>query len=142
MRIQRLDQPAQLAFALAFRYSDEASGITIPITLRYEGYGLETKAIVDPGANVCLFKREFGEELGILIERGIHVTLNSLGGPIQAFGHEVVLQTGDIVFESIVYFAKYHGLKRNLLGRQGWARKILLGINDNDCVLYLNSLAA
>ena len=141
MRIQRLDEPAQLGFSLAFHYSDEATGITVPIALRYEGREIETKAIVDPGAAVCLFKREHGEELGIPIEQGEPVTLDSLGGPIQAFGHEVVLQTGDIVFESIVYFAKYHGLKRNLLGRQGWGRKILIGINDNDCVLYLNSLA-
>ncbi|MEK7830058.1 MAG: hypothetical protein AAB401_03185 [Acidobacteriota bacterium] len=141
MHIQRLDRPVQLTFSLAFRYSDEVSGIIIPIAVRYEGRAIETKAIVDPGAGVCLFKREHGEELGIPIERGELITLDTLGGPIQAFGHEVILQTGDIVFESIVYFAKHHGLKRNLLGRQGWVRKMLLGINDNDNVLYLNSFS-
>ena len=140
MQIQRLDQPIQLTFSLAFRYADETGGIIIPIAVRYRGNAIETKATVDPGATVCLFKREHGEELGIPIERGELITLGTLGGPIQAYGHLVVLQTADIVFESIVYFAKVHGLKRNLLGRQGWARKILLGINDNDCVLYLNSL--
>ncbi|NOT60808.1 MAG: hypothetical protein HOP19_11365 [Acidobacteria bacterium] len=140
MQIQRLDQPVQLTFSLAFHYADDASGIIIPMAVRFAGYAIETKATVDPGATVCLFKREHGEELGIPIERGELITLGTLGRPIQAYGHEIVLQTGDIAFESIVYFAKAHGLKRNLLGRQGWARKILLGINDDDCMLYLNSL--
>jgi hypothetical protein len=131
----------QLTFTLSFRYQDDPGGITIPIILRYQGRTLDVWGNVDPGAAVCLFKRKLGELLAIPIESGAPVTLDTLGGPLAAFGHEVVLQTGDIVFESIVYFAKYHGLKRNLLGRQGWGRKILLGINDNDNMFYLNALS-
>ncbi len=132
--------PVQLDFALSYRYDDDPSGITIPITLRYLGRALDVWGIVDPGAAVCLFKRELGEELGIPIEQGEPIRLDSLGGPLDAFGHEVILQTGDLVFESIVYFAKYPNLARNLLGRQGWLRKLLLALNDNDNLLYLNSL--
>ena len=135
-----IQTPTQLTFSQHYRYKDDIEGITIPVTLRYDGEPLRVWAKVDPGASVCLFRREHGEELGIPIEQGELITLDTLNGSLQAFGHEVVLQTGDLVFESIVYFAKYPGLRRNLLGRQGWLRKSLVAINDNDCVLYLNSL--
>ena len=129
-----------LTFSEAVHYEDDPNGISQGVTLRYQGKPLRIEAKVDPGAAVCLFKREVGEKLGIPIEQGEPITLETLNGSLEAFGHEVVLQTGDLVFESIVYFAKYPGLRRNLLGRQGWLRKSLVAINDNDCVLYLNSL--
>ena len=131
-----------LTFAEVFHYDDDPTGITLSVTLRYRGQPLRIDAKVDPGAAVCLFKRELGEELGIPVEQGKPITLETLNGSLEAFGHEVILQTGDLVFESIVYFAKYPGLRRNLLGREGWLRKSLVAINDNDCVIYLNSLAA
>ena len=137
-----IQTPTQLTFSQHYRYKDDPSGITIPVTLRYGGEPLRVHAKVDPGASVCLFRREHGEELGIPVEQGELITLDTLNGSLQAYGHELVLQTGGLVFESIVYFAKYPGLRRNLLGREGWLRKSLLAINDNDCVLYLNHLAA
>ena len=47
------------------------------------------------------------------------IVLLSLGSPLEAFGHEVTLQTGTLAFQSLVYFAKYPWLPRNILGRQG-----------------------
>ncbi|MGH9766941.1 MAG: hypothetical protein ACREAB_05840 [Blastocatellia bacterium] len=57
---------------------------------------------------------------------------------LEAFGHEVTLQTGQLVFQSTVYFAKYHGLPRNLLGRRGWLRNLRLALIDYDNLLYLS----
>lgn len=68
--------------------------------------------------------------------------LSSLGGPLEAFGHEVTLQTGTLVFHSLVYFAKYPGLPRNILGRQGWLRNLRLAIIDYDNLLYLSAYDA
>ena len=73
------------------------------------------------------------------LEQGLPITLSGLGGSIEAFGHEIVLQTGDIAFHSVVYFAKDPGLAQNLLGRQGWLRNLRLAVNDYDSLLYVSA---
>lgn len=57
---------------------------------------------------------------------------------MEAFGHEVVLQTCGMAFPSFVYFAKYPGLQRNLLGRRGWLRQLRIGIVDYDSLICLS----
>lgn len=64
--------------------------------------------------------------------------MGGLTGSLEAFGHQVTLQTGELIFQSTVYFAKYPGVQRNLLGRQGWLRNLRLAIIDYDNLLYLS----
>ena len=44
-----------------------------------------------------------------------------------------------LVFQSLIYFAKYPGLPRNLLGRIGWLRNLRLAVIDYDNMIYLNT---
>lgn len=129
----------QLTFEQEHQYKDSEEGIAIEVTLCYEEQTFAAQAKVDPGAAVCLFSNEIGQRLGIPIEQGIPKRLGGLTGSLDAFGHEVTLQTGDIAFQSIVYFAKYPGLQRNLLGQQGWLRNLRLAVIDYDNVLYLSA---
>ncbi len=129
----------QLTFDEEYRYKDDESGISISVILTYGGKTVHTDAKVDPGSAVCLFSYEDGLDLGVPIERGIPITLSGLTGSLDAFGHEVTLQTGQLVFQSTVYFAKYPGLPRNLLGRRGWLRNLRLGLIDYDNLLYLSA---
>lgn len=128
----------RLEFSKQHVYPDDKPGITVPVILGYGGLSYNTSAKVDPGADVCLFKNEIGLKLGLPLEDGIPITLDSLGGSIEAFGHEVTLQTCDMAFTSFAYFAKYPGLRRNLLGRQGWLRQLRIAIVDYDNLLYLS----
>lgn len=128
----------QLSFAEEYHYKDDDEGIPIEVKLSYAGNSIETTAKVDPGAAVCLFGNEIGIALGIQIEQGMPIKLDGLAGSLDAFGHEVTLQTGDLVFQSVVYFAKYPGLPRNLLGRQGWLRNLRLAVIDYDNLLYFS----
>ena len=128
----------QLTFNEELRYADDPAGITFPTLISYGGKTLRASAKVDCGADVCLFSREIGEELGLQVEQGIPKTLNLLNSSLEAFGHEVVIQTSDLIFQSVIYFAKYPGLPRNILGRQGWLRNIRLAIIDYDNLLYLS----
>ena len=93
---------------------------------------------MDTGSAVCLFSHKAGSALGIPVEQGIPVKLGGLAGTLEAFGHEVTLQTSQLAFQSLVYFAKYPGLERNLLGRRGWLRNLRLGLIDYDNLLYLS----
>jgi hypothetical protein len=128
-----------LNFDQEILYKDNDEGIPIEITLTYAGTSIDITAKVDTGSSVCLFTHEDGLDLGISIEQGIPIHLGSLTGSLEAFGHEVTLQTGDIAFQSLVYFAKYPGLQRNLLGRQGWLRNLRLAVIDYDNLLYLSA---
>ena len=129
----------QLSFAEEFDYDDDPSGITIPVMLSYGATDILVSAKVDTGAQVCLFSHEDGLKLGIPIEQGLFTKLDSLGGPLEAFGHEVTIQTGELAFRSLAFFAKYPGLPRNVLGRQGWLRNMRMAVIDYDNLLYLNS---
>jgi len=64
--------------------------------------------------------------------------MGSMTGTLDTFGHEVTIQVNDIVLHSMVYFAKYPGIPRNLLGRNGWIRKLRLGLVDYDNTIYLS----
>lgn len=128
-----------LSFRETIRYKESITGISIPVMLSYGPQALWTDAKVDPGAEVCLFKHEEGSKLGLLVERGIPITLGTLTGSVEAFGHEVTLQTGDLIFQSLVYFAKYPHLPRNILGRRGWLRNLKLAVIDYDNLLYLSA---
>jgi hypothetical protein len=131
-----------LSFDEEFRYKDDEEGISISVVLTYRGKTQRADAKVDPGATVCLFSHEDGVKLGIPIEQGEPIRLGGLTGTLDAYGHEVTLQTGDVSFQSVVYFAKYPGLQRNLLGRRGWLRNLRLGLIDYDNVLYLSAYDA
>lgn len=118
----------QLTFDQEYHYKDDDEGIPIEVSLSYAGTTVEVQAKVDPGAAVCLFSHEIGLKLGLPIEQGIPIRLGGLTGSLDAYGHEVTLQTGDIAFQSMVYFAKHPGLQRNLLGRRGWLRNFRLAL--------------
>ena len=108
----------QLTFAEAFLYPDDPSGITMPVVLIYGGKAIRISPKVDTGAAVCLFSHEDGLKLSLPATQGMLVVLSSLGGSLAACGHEATLQTGTLAFQSLVYFAKYPVLPRNILGRQ------------------------
>jgi len=129
----------QITFDQEHRYPDDEEGISISIKLTYGDESFRVDAKVDPGAAVCLFSHEVGLKLGVPIEQGIPIKLGGLTGSLDAFGHELTLQTGNIAFQSIVYFARHPNLPRNLLGRQGWLRNLKLGVIDYDNLLYLSA---
>ena len=125
-----------LPFEEAFRYADHADGIVIPVTLQSGEFAHQCFAAVDCGASVCLFSREVAELLKIEVERGEYKRLRTLTGGLEAYGHEISLKALNLVVASTVYFARYEGLPRNLLGRQGWLRKLNFGLVDQDNLLY------
>ena len=129
----------QLNFTEEIVYDENPAGITIFISLRSGERELYVEAKVDTGAEVCLFTNEIGRRLGILIEQGVPITIGTLAGALEAFGHEITLQTGELTFQSVVYFAKYPGLPRNILGRRGWLRNLKMAVVDYDNLLYLSA---
>jgi hypothetical protein len=129
----------RLSFDVELTYADDPSGIAIPIFVGFGVSVLRDSAEIDTGAEVCLFRQELAEELGIALEAGVPKTLNTLAGSLECFGHEVTIYTNELAFQSLIYFAKYPGLPRNILGRQGWLRNLRLAVIDYDDLLYLSA---
>ncbi len=129
---------ADLSFAVTYQYPDRPDGITVPVLLSAGGQVIQASAKVDTGAECCIFSQELGLKLGLEIESGLYKQMGSLTGTLDTYGHDVVIQTFGIAFESVVYFAKYPGLRRNLLGRNGWLRHLQLAIIDYENTLHLS----
>jgi hypothetical protein len=129
----------QMNFDVAYLYEDSTEGISLPITLTYGNNQIRSYAKVDTGAEFCIFSLELGENLGIDVSSGIPKTMGSLTGTLDTFGHEVIIQACGIAVQSVAFFAKYPGLPRNLLGRNGWIRKLRLGIVDYDNTIFLTT---
>jgi hypothetical protein len=132
----------QLDFSYRYSFTRTKSGLTIPVSLSRGALIEKTEAKIDTGSEYCLFRREIGEALEIEIESGLPRTFSTLTGSLDAYGHEVTLQSFDLAFQSFVYFAKEYGLPRNLLGSVGWLRNLRFGLVDYEEVLYLGSYSA
>jgi hypothetical protein len=130
--------PFPLNFNIRYEYDSLRSGIFIPVTLRLGGTAVPCDAEVDTGSQVCIFQRELGVSLGVEIETGHRIVLSSLGGSLGAFGHYATLHTLGIELDSVVYFAEDYNLPRNILGRDGWLRKLRLAVVDYDAEIYLS----
>lgn len=129
---------SQLRFRLKYEYDAQQPGVTIPLMLRFDDGRVPCDARLDTGAQICLFQRELGELLGLNIEAGHRLKVETLAGSLVVFGHSVTLETFGIELDSIVYFSERYGLPRNLLGREGWLQKIRLAIIDYDSTLFLS----
>jgi hypothetical protein len=128
----------QLFFDVRYEYDSRLVGITIYANLTYGDVGMTVQAKVDPGAEYCLFQREVADDLGIELTSGDFRRFDTLAGSVDAYGHTVKLSTLGIEFDSHVYFAAEYGLKRNLLGQNGWLRKMRVAIIDYDATIYLS----
>jgi predicted aspartyl protease len=131
-----------IEFEVVFNYGDQEEGIEIPLALNANGRSMMTVGFVDTGCGACLFSNEIGMELGIDIESGEFAIFKSgAGGSVPAYGHPVVIEFLGIAFESFVYFAKFPGLQRSLLGRAGFLRKLRFGLIEYDTTALFAALS-
>jgi hypothetical protein len=129
-----------LSFDVTHIYTS-TDGIKIPLVISFGGKEVQTTGYVDSGAEACVFRNEIGQMLGIDIEAGEPKSFGpASGGTLETYGHMVIIEFLGITLESIVYFAKYPGLRRNLLGRNGWLSKLRFGLVDYDRTVFLSSL--
>lgn len=129
--------PYQLTFPVRQKFRTTAVGITIPFSVERNGIAVHGYGKLDNGSEYCLFQREVADELGIEIEDGLPVRLNTLTGSFTGYGHTVVLTTFEIHFESFVLFSPAYGTSRNILGRVGWLNNLHLGLTMDDEMIYL-----
>ena len=129
-----------LTFPTMHRYDESEQGITLPVALSLDNHpGVELPAKVDTGASFCIFKREYGEVLGLKIEDGFRQRVVSItGNSFEVFGHEVNVRVLGVEVFQMVYFAGDRSYRRDVLGRSGWLDRIKIAISDYERKLYLS----
>ena len=127
-----------LSFSTLHRYETSLPGIVVPVELQIADRRVKIPDTrLDTGATHCIFKKEYGELLGLDVEAGVEERFGTASGPFIGFGHELTLCALGFEFAAIVYFAdlKY---PRNVLGRFGWLQQMRIGIIDYDGKLFVS----
>lgn len=127
-----------MEFEHQFKYLSLKGGIWIQAYLSVGGAPVRCEAKIDTGSEYCVFQREMADKLGLNVESGYRMPLDSPGGVVETYCHEVTLHTLALSFESIVCFVSNPYFPRNLLGRNGWLIHLKLGIIDYEQTIYLS----
>ena len=128
-----------LEFAKTYNYDTLKTGISLPVILQSGETFLEINAKLDTGASHCIFERNHAELLNLDIESGEPTIIGTATGKFHAFEHRITLITFGLSWEATVCFIAEEGIKRNILGRQGWLNRLKLGLVDYEGKLFLNS---
>lgn len=129
-----------LKFSESYNYDTLKTGISLPIILQSGETQIEIQAKLDTGSTHCIFERKHAELLDLEIESGEPIIIGTATGKFQAFQHRITLITFGLSWEATVCFIAEDGIKRNILGRQGWLDRIKLGLIDYEGKLLLSSL--
>jgi hypothetical protein len=125
------------SFRVAHDYS-EAMAIRVPVTLRAGKDETTFNAYIDTGSSFCVFRRGQAEVLGIDVESGSLLRIDTVTGGFDAYGHMLTLETLGYSFDVTVYFAAHESFSRNVLGRIGWLDQVRLGLIEYESKLYLS----
>jgi len=105
MKFDYQDWPAEASEA--FPHRKKTSRPTIRLTARFQNESAEMLALIDSGADYCLFPSSLGEELGLDIKSGPKEwTQGSDGQPFIAYFHEITLIVKTHQIQAWVGFAE------------------------------------
>ena len=125
-------------FEVKHIYDPGEPGISVPVILSIGQKTIKLSAKIDTGAIYCLFTRQYGEELGLDIEKGHYQELKGISNQkFVAYGHSVSLSVYSLSFDITAYFARDYDITRNVLGRHGWLDRVKLLLIDYEGILYI-----
>jgi hypothetical protein len=127
-----------LTFDKTHYYSTHKPGISLTAILHYGQDSVECEARLDTGSSHCIFKRAYGELLGLDIESTQAENIGTVTGSFKAHLHTVTIEVLGIRTEATVYFAANEQFARNVLGRIGWLDRVKLGLLDYEAKLLLS----
>jgi hypothetical protein len=128
----------EIVYHYRFDYDLDDAVIALPVILSANARTEAVIACVDSGSTLCVFQREIADRLAIRVEDGIEDYVNAMGTIIRVYGHEVTLTLGGLALDLFIYFPDYQRIPRNLLGRQGFLRRLRFGIDDYEGFVYLS----
>ena len=94
----------------------------IPITLINEGKSVNYRALIDSGADFCIFHIKMGEIIGLDIEKGRKEPFSGVRKKISyAYFHDIILKVGGAKHECYAGFsADIEDLPYGIIGQKGF----------------------
>lgn len=101
----------------------------IPVKIIYNDRSINYAALIDSGADFCIFDAEIGESLGVDIKQGLRIDFGGIQerSGAEAFFHAVILNIGGQEFKTKVGFSfdiAKHGY--GILGQIGFFDKFAI----------------
>lgn len=127
-----------LTYDRMVEYDPAQPGISISVRLSVADAEVTFDAKIDTGATHCIFARQWGERLGIVIEEGIPRRIRTATGSFLTYEHEVNLLVLGYEFPVLVCFTADEAFQPNVLGRYGFLMLVQLGLIDYDGKLFLS----
>lgn len=106
----------------------------IPASLNYKAQSVYYEALIDSGADFCIFPIEIAKKLGINLKKANKIYFaGATGEPVSGLREKVLLQIGSISLKTEVVFADLSD-KAALLGQYGFFDqcKVVLDLNKNE----------
>lgn len=103
----------------------------IPVEISHQGKKLLSYALIDSGADVCLFGGELSQKLGLVLTTGKKQTLQGIGrGKITFYLHQIDLNIGGKTAKTEVGFSsQMQHLPFAILGQKGFFENFLVAFN-------------
>ncbi|NUO81196.1 hypothetical protein HUU05_14045 [candidate division KSB1 bacterium] len=109
----------------------------IEVALSYDRAATTDFALIDSGSTFSVFTREIADELGIEVLAGRAQRLNTLGGSLLAYDHELEIGiTSSLRYAIEVLFTEYP-IPRNLLGHNGFLDRVAVALRSKFGLIYL-----
>jgi hypothetical protein len=128
----------QLSFDQLLKYDAGQPGITIDVALKLIRDEVPCTTKLDTGSTFCIFTRQVGGELGLVVEDGLERVVRTVTGTFVVYLHEVTLLVLGVELDALVGFAADDFFQRQVLGRRGFLDQIVLGLVDYEGQLYLS----
>lgn len=108
---------------MKFKYKKLAPGLIrpiIPVTLLYKDKSVIYEALVDSGADMCMFPAQIGEILGFDIEDGKKGSLGGVvGKTVDAYYHDIDIEIGGNRTHATIGFTEESRFDYGFLGQVG-----------------------
>ena len=120
LKYDYLKFPAEPSEAFPRRFS--ASRPVIPMRLIKGEKDVRYHAIIDSGADLCIFHAQIGEVLGLTIESGKLLKFNGISGEqLTAYFHDIEIEVGGHRFDCYAGFSRdIENMPYGLLGQVGF----------------------
>jgi len=93
----------------------------IPIRLINGNECIDTDALIDSGADDCIFWGEFGDAIELNVVEGKECEYRGLGGQkIKVYFHNVTLEVGGYRYDCYMGFSYETAFKEGILGQNGF----------------------
>lgn len=131
---------------MIFKYEEITPKIRrpiIPILLRSETHFIIYHAIIDSGADNCIFSTDLATLLGIKLPSENKVSFTGVGrDKVVGYWKRITMKIGSVIYSTKVIFAEISDFGHGILGQKGFFDHFDITLSYNKQLIEINPLRA